>query len=290
LKTTFVKAVTGVLFTFLIGGNASANLVANPGDTNRKLIASAEIKQNEIILKEANVVFPEIFCGHEEKAMGYIENFSVSRREYLIRTFNRGKKYFPKVAAILKQYDVPTEYSVLLALESGFNGNARSRAGAVGYWQFMDEVAKEYGLRISGKSKIKVQKNARGAKIKKRSGIDDRKNFTKSTLAAAKYLRDRTRNLDNDWLLIAASYNCGIGNVWDAIKRTGKRTASYWEIRNYLPKETRAYVMNFIALNVIFHNYENFSKNNLCFRNITAKQENINNNEPAGFTGPILND
>ena len=42
---------------------------------------------------------------------------------------------------------------------------------------------------------------------------DDRTNFMKSTLVAARYLKDRCRNLNNDWLLIAASYNCGVGNV-----------------------------------------------------------------------------
>ena len=38
------------------------------------------------------------------------------------------------------------------------------------------------------------------------------------------------------------------------------------DVKNFLPAETRAYVMNFIALNVIFHNYDKFSKNTLCFR------------------------
>ena len=287
MKTTFVKAVTGVLFLFLFAGTASA-YPTNIADTNKTLLASAEKTPREIILREANVIYPDIFCGHEEKAMDYVEKFSVSRRDYLIRIYNKGKKYFPKVEEVLKKHEVPTEYKVLLALESGFNGNARSRAGAVGYWQFMDAVAKEYGLRISERAKVRSKHKGR-AKTKKRSSVDDRKNFMKSTFAAARYLRDRTRNLDNDWLLIAASYNCGVGNVWNAIKRTGKPNASYWEIRNYLPKETRSYVMNFIALNVIFHNYENFSKNNLCFRNITAIEESTIQTESSDITGPVLN-
>ena len=94
---------------------------------------------------------------------------------------------------------------------------------------------------------------------------DDRKNFSISTHTAARYLRDRRRNLGDNWLLVVASYNCGIGNVWNAMKRSGKTNPTFWDIKNHLPAETRAYVMNFITLNVIFHNYEMFAKNKLSF-------------------------
>ena len=65
--------------------------------------------------------------------------------------------------------------------------------------------------------------------------------------------------------LVAASYNCGVGNVWNAMRQSGKANPSFWDIKNYLPAETRAYVMNFITLNVIFNNYEKFAKNTLTF-------------------------
>ena len=71
---------------------------------------------------------------------------------------------------------------MLPALESNFNANAVSRAGAVGYWQFMSELAKEYGLQIGGKN-------------------DERKNFSKSTVAAAKFFRDQLDYFNNDLLL-----------------------------------------------------------------------------------------
>ncbi|HNP53542.1 MAG TPA: hypothetical protein PKK69_02950, partial [Ferruginibacter sp.] len=73
-------------------------------------------------------------------------------------------------------------------------------------------------------------------------------------------------NLNNDWLLIAASYNCGVGNVWNAMERCGKANPDFWDIKKYLPQETQYYVMNFITLNVIFSNYETFLKDELCFR------------------------
>jgi len=165
----------------------------------------------------------------------------------------------------------------LIALESGFNGNAVSSAGAVGYWQIMDDVAREYGLQIAAKNSIaKKTVAAKGKKSKKlKQPVDDRKHFLKSTYAAAKYLRDRSRNLNGDILLIAASYNYGVGNVWNAMQRTGKSNPDFWDIKNYLPSETRAYVMNFIALNVIFRNYQNFAGNDLCFKTVTRDTDAI---------------
>ena len=134
----------------------------------------------------------------------------------------------------------------------------------------MDDVAKEYGLRVHtvvktthSKAHNKNKKPFKSSTHKK--AIDDRSNFIKSTNAAAKYLKDRSRNLDNDWLLIAASYNYGIGNVKNAMQKTGKENPSFWDIKKYLPAETKSYVMNFIALNVIFNNYDKFIKNELIF-------------------------
>lgn len=228
-----------------------------------------------------NVVFPSILIGNEAASADYIANFSSQRRDYLIRTFNKGKRFFGKAAAILKKYQLPQELKILLALESGFNGNAVSKAGAVGYWQFMDETAKEYGLRIvaqpskeqKGKAaKVKLSADSL-AKLRKLHAKDERRNFSRSTHAAARYLRDRSRNLNNNWLLIVASYNCGVGNVWDAMAKSGKPNPTYWDIKDYLPAETRGYVQNFIALNVIYNNYDKFMAQKLTFKPTLVKAE-----------------
>ncbi|MEO6329004.1 MAG: lytic transglycosylase domain-containing protein [Ginsengibacter sp.] len=194
----------------------------------------------------SNVVFPESLEGSREQALDYVEKFSDKKRNYLLRIYETGKKYFPKISVVLRQYKLPEELKVLIALESGFSANAVSKAGAVGYWQLMDVAAKEYGLQIANK--------------------DERKNFSKSTLAAVKYLRDRKLNLNNDLLLMVASYNCGVGTIKNAIRKCHKTDPGFWDIKNLLPAETRNYVMNFIALNVIFNNYENFVKEQLLFK------------------------
>lgn len=241
----------------------SATLSATAGsntDTTRLLANNTgNVSTNSFtktIVKEVNIIYPVILQAHMDESLDYVQKFSNKKREYLMRTYQRGKKYFPQIAAVLKRYNLPQELKVLIALESAFNPNAVSGAGAVGYWQIMDDVAKEYGLQIVNK------KTAADPKSKKK---DDRKNLAKSTLAAAKYLRDRCKNLNNDLLLIVASYNWGIGNVWQAMKKTGKSNPDFWDIKKYLPSETKSYVMNFIALNVVFENYDKFVKNKLVF-------------------------
>ena len=277
------KAVWILFFTLITGGFVKANPFADT--TKQKLLAAASVKHNSgFITLEANVIFPDVLSGNEEKALEYVEKFSTNRRAYLIRTYNRSKKYFPKATAILKKHNLPQELKVLLALESAFNANAISKAGAVGYWQIMDEVAKEYGLKYVAQekedkktkdAKVGVIKPAIVKIIKPATVKDDRKNFNKSTYAAARYLKDRGRNLNNNLLLMVASYNCGVGNVWDAMKRTGKTNPGFWNIKEYLPAETQAYIMNFIALNVVFNNYEKFTNNTLLFTPTKAKIENL---------------
>ena len=252
---------------------------ANTDDSTKKKTQLAALDKKvaaAYTIQPANVLFPESLNGNEEETLEYIEKFAANRRAYIIRTYNRGKNFFPKVTGILQKYNLPAELKVLIALESAFNGNAISKAGAVGYWQIMDEVAKEYGLKyaVNGKAAEKKVISKKGKKITKTIPLrDDRKNFNKSTYAAARYLKDRGRNLDNDLLLMVASYNCGIGNVWDAMAKTGKTNPGFWDVKPYLPAETRAYVMNFITLNVLFHNYDKFLNNSLSFTPVKVKLE-----------------
>ena len=264
-------AVLAILTVSIFNAAAqTANATANP-----LLLAVAEKKPTPLFFtKEANIVFPELLKGNEEQSLQYIENFSNKRRDYIIRMFAKGKKMLPKAASILKKQQLPEEFKVLLTLESAYNGNVVSTAGAVGFWQIMDEVAKEYGMKYvpqltpaARKKLLKAMGEKEGSlylkKIDKQK--DDRKNFLKSSYIAARYLKDRRINLDDNWLLMVASYNCGVGNVWSAMEKTGKTNPTFWDIKNLLPAETSAYVMNFIALNVLFHNYDKFVKKQLSF-------------------------
>lgn len=142
--------------------------------------------------------------------------------------------YMPLFEEALDTYDLPLELKYLPIIESALNPTAVSRQRASGLWQFMLRTGKLYGLENN-------------------SLVDERRDPIKSTWAAARYLRD-LYNIYKDWNLVLAAYNCGPGNVNKAIRRAGG-TTDYWEIYNFLPKETRGYVPGFIAANYVMHYY-----------------------------------
>lgn len=219
-------------------------------DTSRLIAANTEATVIKRIVMVSNVDYPVALNNHREETIDYVKKFSETRRESIIKMYEKGKKYFPAIESVFEKYSIPAELKVLIALESNFNANAISPAGAVGYWQMMSAAARHYGLNTGASSKYKR--------------TDDRRNLSKSTVGAAKYLRN-SHSLYNDILLTVGSYNCGVGGMNSAIRRSGKKNATFWDIKNLLPAETRKYVMNFIAMNVIFENYEKFKNNELVF-------------------------
>lgn len=271
------------MVTLLSAGFHHAAAQGPIDSTKKPLLATLDksVAPNYLI-GGSNVVFPEILKGNEAEMLPYIEHFSNKRRDYLVRMYTKGKTFLSKAANVFKKYDLPSELRVLLALESAYNGNAVSKAGAVGYWQIMDEVAREYGMKyiaqMSDAEKKRLLKQKKNTGEKQRKALvklkDDRKNFNIATHTAARYLSDRRKNLDDNWLLVVASYNCGIGNVRKAIKKSDKPNPTFWDVKKYLPAETRAYVMNFITLNVIFNNYEMFAQNKLSFASQQIKLRN----------------
>lgn len=148
--------------------------------------------------------------------------------------------YMPIFEEALDAYGLPFELKYLPIIESALNPSAVSRAGASGLWQFMLHTGKIYGLESN-------------------SLVDERRDPIKATWAAAHYLKD-LYNIYKDWNLVIAAYNCGPGTINKAIRRAGGAT-DYWEIYNYLPKETRGYVPAFIAANYVMTYY---CKHNIC--------------------------
>lgn len=148
--------------------------------------------------------------------------------------------YMPIFEEALDAYGLPLELRYLPIIESALNPSAVSRAGASGLWQFMLATGKLYGLQSN-------------------SLVDERRDPIKATWAAARYLKDMY-NIYKDWNLVIAAYNCGPGTINKAIRRSGGKT-DYWEIYNYLPRETRGYVPAFIAANYVMTYY---CKHNIC--------------------------
>jgi membrane-bound lytic murein transglycosylase D len=141
-----------------------------------------------------------------------------------------GKPYLDMYDAILSGYGLPKELKYLSVIESDLISGAVSFAGAVGPWQIMASEALRLGLRINSK-------------------VDERKNYSKSTHAAAKILKELYSQF-NDWTLVIAAYNCGAGRVRQAIRKSG--TKDFWDLQAYLPAETRNHVKRFIGTHYIF--------------------------------------
>lgn len=138
--------------------------------------------------------------------------------------------YFPIFEDALQKYDLPSELKFLACIESGLRQNAYSRARAAGLWQLIPSTGMMLGLEVN-------------------SFVDERYDLYKSTDAAARFLK-QLYNTYQDWPLAIAAYNCGPGNVNKAIRRSGGKH-TFWEIYNFLPRETRSYVPIFIAATYI---------------------------------------
>ncbi len=156
----------------------------------------------------------------------FVDYMTVKRREYTSYILRKKNIYFPLFEKYLKQYNMPDELKYLAIVESALEPTAISRAGAGGLWQFMPLTGKIYGLNIN-------------------AFVDERMDPEKATIAACRYLK-ALHEFFGDWELALASYNCGPGTLYGAQKRSGKK--SFWEIYNYLPKETRSYVPMFTAV------------------------------------------
>ncbi len=168
---------------------------------------------------------------HNPTLERFIRVFLNNRREVMSDLMGRSEYYFPMIEEHLDKYNLPLEIKYLAIVESALKARATSSAGAKGLWQFMLTTGKEYDLEVN-------------------YYVDDRFDPIKSTKAACEYLTV-LYEMFNDWDLALAAYNSGAGNVKKAIKRSGGKT-NYWQIRNYLPEETRAYVPAFYATFYIF--------------------------------------
>jgi len=162
-------------------------------------------------------------------AESYMQDYLRSHTNSLIKMKGWGYPYFNLIDNILSQYGLPKELKYLAVIESNLSTRATSWVGAGGPWQFMPYTARDYGLVVN-------------------NVLDERRDYYKSTHAAARYLLTLYGQM-KDWLLVIAAYNGGPGRVYSAIKQSGSR--NFWSLQYYLPTESRNHVKKFIATHYI---------------------------------------
>ena len=173
-----------------------------------------------------------------DRVQYFIAFFQTVVRDRFAQWLKRSGRYIPIMREVLRDHGLPEDLVYLAMIESGFNPTARSYRQAVGPWQFIEGTARKYGLRVDW-------------------WVDERRDPIKSTIAAARYLKDLYDQFQC-WYLAAASYNAGEGAVSRAMRRY--QVEDYWQLIEYpgLKQETKEYVPKMIAAALIAKNPEKY--------------------------------
>ncbi|QEH39621.1 lytic transglycosylase domain-containing protein [Chitinophaga sp. XS-30] len=250
-------SLVGTLCSFAASGKSPKEMAVSveeaPADTNTvKLKKSAHLPKDTAVhgspasaaVKKAAQTMPPLVrnpkvyeqMNDNRYVTGYINDYANRYSRHLTVMIGRAAPYFSQIEKIFSDHGIPEEMKYLAVIESGMSYNARSRVGAVGMWQFMSSTARIFGLNVGKK-------------------VDERKDFYKSTVAAAKYLNELYTQFD-DWLLVVAAYNCGAGGVQRAQRISGR--TDFWGIQYFLPSESRNHVYKFIATGYILDRFNTF--------------------------------
>lgn len=190
---------------------------------------------DSVYIERLQAIDAFVDMSYNQTVKNFIALYTVKRRKQVEVMLGLANYYFPIFEEMLDKYNLPMELKYLPIIESALNPDIRSRANAVGLWQFMYGTGRMYKLEIG-------------------TFVDERCDPVKATEAAVRYLRDLYKIYQN-WHLVIAAYNCGPGNVNKAIRRSGG-AKNYWSIYYRLPRETRGYVPAFIAASYVMENYQ----------------------------------
>jgi membrane-bound lytic murein transglycosylase D len=163
----------------------------------------------------------------------------MNNQDFLLRSATRAAPYLYYISQQVKKRHLPAELVLLPIIESGYNPNSLSTAGALGIWQLMPQTATGLGVRRDMQ-------------------YDGRRDVIASTRAALNYLAYLQNFFDGNWLYAIAAYNTGEGNVLSAIKRNIRDgiDTNFWSLP--VAQQTKDYVPSLLALAVIISHPEKY--------------------------------
>lgn len=181
----------------------------------------------------------ELYFAGERVPLERIYIREAFERELLVNAYwhsqtllflKRANRFFPVIEPILEREGVPADFKYLALIESGLHERALSPAGAFGIWQFLPDTAREYGLVVNNE-------------------IDERLHLERSTVAAARYLKDAHERFGS-WTMAAAAYNAGMRGMQRQVDR--QQESCYYNL--ILNEETGRYVFRILAVKEIISN------------------------------------
>lgn len=226
-----------LLLVSCASSNSKPALVESKGIEQDLFVSDTEIKEIEDIQNLPSASSDDLTQGEKvpmelnSLVTKWVKWFQGRGRTHMEKYLARSTRYLPMMKKTLRDRGLPEDLAYISLIESGFSPAAKSRVGAVGYWQFMRGTGKDYGLKIT-------------------SHIDERRDPVYSTQAAADYFSG-LYNLFGSWYLAIASYNAGENKIKHRVMKY--HTRDFWDLitKGHLPEETVNYVPKFIAASLI---------------------------------------
>lgn len=238
-----IIACSGVLSLFLTMSvllKLSAGTTVIAGKSNALHVTIPEVKRPEIKTPsptKSGFNFAEEQLPADDEKVNWKMSFYLNRSSYKYvqsrELHRRAKLWFPVIEPILEQYGIPDDFKYVPLVENGTD-YAVSRKGAAGFWQFMPQTARVYGLRVESKR-------------------DERHDLEKSTRAACRYIKALYSIFEN-WTLVAAAYNLGENGLKACMAR--QQNSDYYTMK--LNRETASYVYKLISMKEIINNPQKY--------------------------------
>lgn len=185
-----------------------------------------QAEREQVLLAEQGALF-DFPIDLNDQVLAWVRIFSTEKRGFVEGALSRATQYMPMIKQVFAEEGVPQDLAYLAVIESGFKNTAKSRAKAVGMWQFIRSTGRIYGLTGN-------------------AWVEERRDPVKATRAAARYLK-KLYEREGDWYLALLGYNAGPLTTDRAAQGLGTR--NFWDMARsrFLRTETKQYVPKLCA-------------------------------------------